>query len=120
MTGIALTGFVISVVDENRICMRVEDDCIDAVNEIERSVKRNAHYRDVIIINIKKAKFDISVPWSDLQSLIGMHIRANLYYRTYNFPTSKTVIRDDGVSIERHFFNKGIAYRAFMIKNIRE
>ncbi len=117
---IALTGYVISVIDEKRICVRVDEEFIQKVCRIETEAKHKNTYRDVLTINVKNAKYNISIPWDNLNSLIGMHIKTTLNYREYSFYTTHDVLRDDGITeqIKKHII--GVTYTANHIKNVVE
>jgi hypothetical protein len=114
----AFTAHVLSVIAEHKICVRVDEKYVKHISELYSDISMKNVVRDVITLNVKNATFNISIPWSDLNSLVGMHIKVNTNNSNYAFWDKRERIDEYGntsiVSIKR----KGITFHATAIKNI--
>ncbi len=112
------TAHVLSVIAEHRICVRVDEKYVKLISDMYSDISMRNVVRDTITLNVKNATFNISIPWTDLDSLVGMHIRVNTNNMNYAFWDTKERIDEYGntsiVSIKR----KGITFYATTIKNI--
>jgi hypothetical protein len=79
---ITFTAYVLSVISDNRICIRVDGIYTRMISDLYSGAALKNIVRDTITINVKNAVFKISIPWSDLHSLVGMHIKVTSMYNT--------------------------------------
>jgi len=112
------TAYVLSVIADNKICVRVDRQYIQMMSNLYSDLSMKNIVRDTITINVKNASFDISVPWSDLNSLIGMHIKINSSNNKYSFWDKREYTDENGVVFKNSIRRKGITFHAKTIKNI--
>lgn len=112
-------GRVLSVIDSNRICVRLDSDHIDSISVILSTANDKTVVKDTIIVNTKDCRFSISnIEWNELSDLIGVHIKINATYRRYNYWRTKEVCDQDNNNHRITVKYKGITILAKKVSNI--
>jgi hypothetical protein len=115
---IIFTGYVLSILDEKRICMRIDKDYVNMISGIVSQTYDKTMIHDTIVINVKDCHINLSIDWKELTDLIGMHLRVNATPRRYSYWRTKEVFDEDNHSRITSFKYKGVSFYAQNIKNI--
>lgn len=115
------TGYVLSVIDHKRICIRVDKDCIDAVSHRISNASDRTTICDTIVVSVIGSRFVIDHKWSELVDLIGMHLRISATMSRYSYHKQITVYDNlagpSGEGRQTIVHCKGISTRARIITN---
>ncbi len=115
---ISFTANVLSVIDNKRICVRLDKQYVKMISSIVSASHERTVVRDTITVNVSDCRIALSIDWSDLVDLIGLHIKVNAIPRRYSYWRTKEVLDDDNNSRITSIKYKGISFYAQNIKNI--
>lgn len=117
MALFTFTGYVLSVLDEKRICVRVDEECLELISSKLTSYNNKTTVGDTIVVNVSDANFVSKVEWNELTYFVGVHVKINAALRGYSFWKTK-VLQDESnannvrtVSVQR----KGVSIIAKQI-----
>ncbi len=114
---VVFNAYVLSSIGDNRLCMRIDPEFVPRISSLYSEIFSKDIIRDIITVNVKNAQFTISTPWTDLDSLVGTHIRVNANSRQYFFWDTKDRIQEDGSIRQITVQRKGITFRATSVKS---
>lgn len=120
MKTVSFDAYVLSVAGDHKLCVRVVSEDIPVISSVYWAYQQMDDKRDVVYINVKRAKFNISIPWDDLDSLVGMHIRVSSDIVRYAFWKTNEVLDDNGGFINMKIRCKGFTFMVKQIKNITD
>ncbi len=112
-------GYVLSVIDSKRICIRVDSEDIESVStrlSLDNNYKTTI--KDTVVVNVKDCVFSISIGWNELIDLIGIHVQINATLRRYNYTKTKVIYDDQNNPTTTMVQCKGISISAKKITNI--
>ncbi len=118
MRVISITAHVLSVIGDNKLCVRIDNNHIQKISDLYSEKFSKIIIRDTITLNVKTAAFKISIPWNNLEDLIGMHIHITAYTNYYSFYVKKENIDENGIVRSNSKKHTGISFKASAIKNI--
>lgn len=111
------SAYVLSVIDERRICVRVDKEYLELVSNRLTSVYDKTVFRDTIFINVSDCEFDIDLDWKELTDLIGVQIKVNVALRRYSYYKTKTTYDDNNDIRQTLVQCKGVSFLAKKITN---
>lgn len=112
------TGYIISVIDEKRICVRVDHEHIEPVSAIISRFNERTTIKDTLVVNIKDARFVIAIEWNELADLVGTHAKIIATPRRYSYWKSREILMGDN---ERHLTTvkyKGVSIIANRVSSV--
>jgi hypothetical protein len=118
MAHFTFKAYVISVLDARRICVRVDKEDIDAVSKQLTTYNGKTTIVDTIVVNVKDARFTVSIDWKELTDLIGVHIRINAKLRRYSYWRTREVVTLDNSDRIIETKCTGVSFLARAISNI--
>ena len=114
-------GYVLSVLDTKKICVRIDKDDIERISDCLTFLCDKATAKDTVAVNVKDAKFAISIPWNELTDLIGTHIKINCMFRKYKYYRKKNIYDENNERVENrhvHIHCVGVTIIAKRISNV--
>lgn len=110
------SGYVVSVIDSKRICLRVDREDSELVN---KRVGNNTYGNDTYSVNIGRCEFKIDIPWENPSDLVGTHVKVTARPKSYSFMKEKEVVTALDRVIIKRFSCSGISIIATHLKNLR-
>ena len=110
-------AYVLSVIDERRICVRIDKNDIETVCSKLSSANDRTTFRDTINVAINDCNIDIDFDWKELTDLIGVHVVINATTRKYCFYKTRTTYDEFNNVRKSHIQCKGTAVTAKKITN---
>ena len=110
-------AYVISVIDQKRICVRIDKDDIEKVCHRLTSANDRTTFKDTIVVAVNECNFDIDFKWNELVDLIGVHIVLTASTRRYCFYKTRTTYDEENNVRKSHIQCKGVAVSAKKITN---
>lgn len=114
------TCYVLSVLDERRICVRVDGEYLELLSTKFTSFNNQTTVKDTIVVNVSGADFTIRTDWKDLKDLIGVHLKINAVLKRYSFWKNKDMHEDDIGNNQVHMVSvqcKGVSIIAKRLSN---
>lgn len=116
---VKFTAYVLSVVDAKRICVRIDQEYIDAVSTVLSSFNDKTVIKSTVIVNVNDCVFNINnIEWSELSHLIGVHLKLNVTFRRYNYWRTREVLDDNNIGRVTAIKYKGVSIIAKQISNV--
>ncbi len=115
---ITISAYVIAVMGEHKIIVRVDEKYAQLISDLFSKIYQKNTFKDTIVLNVKNARFSISVPWTNLDSLIGMHVKVTTNVDKYFFWSTKEYPQEDGSTRSITEQRKGVSFRVKNIKNM--
>lgn len=116
---ITFYGYVLSVVDPKRICVRIDNEYIDMVSSVMSSMNDKTVVKSTLIVGVSDCKFNITnIEWSELSHLVGVHIKINAVCRKYNYWKTRNIFDENNNGRIITVKYKGISIVAKQIANI--
>lgn len=115
---LTFSGYLLSVLDNNRICVRLDRGSVQLVSDAFACAMGSNVVKDTVVVNVARARVDISFDWSELQDLVGVHLRLVATPRTYNFWSTRMIRTGDGAEREHAMNHHGVSLIASNIKNL--
>jgi len=112
-----VTAHVLSVIDEKRICVRLDKQFVETISSIVSKAYDHTVVKDTIVVNISNCHIDLSIDWAELSDLIGMHLNINMVPRNYQYWRTKSAISNGINNITNTKF-RGVTFNARRITNI--
>ncbi len=113
------TGYIISVIDDRRICVRVDPADVERVSTTISNYADKTTIKDTVVVNVREARFLIkNIEWSELNDLIGVHIKFGVQLRRYSYWRTRELFDDDNDSHVTTVKYKGISVIANHLTNI--
>lgn len=118
---IKFSGNIISVIDQRRICIRLDKECVERISMIISAVNDKTTYKDTIIVNVNECRFNIkNIDWNELHNLIGVHVSIVAQPRPYSFWRTKDIIDDNEMNRKINVKYRGVSIIAKQLTNILE
>lgn len=118
--AIKISGYVLSVLDSKRICLRLDKEHIDRITAILSQMYDKTSVRDTITINVSNSRYDIAHDWAELQDLVGLHVNVTAHLRRYSYWKAREIIDDYNDSHTTITQYKGVSINAIKVSNILE
>lgn len=115
---ITISAYVIAMMGEHKIIVRVDEKYAQLISDLFSKIYQKNTFKDTIVLNVKNARFSISVPWTNLDSLIGMHVKVTTNVDKYFFWSTKEYPQEDGSTRSITEQRKGVSFRVKNIKNM--
>lgn len=116
--AIKFSGYVLSVLDKKRICVRLDKEHIDRVTQCLSNLYDRTSTKDTIIVNVTKTQYNIARDWAELDDLVGLHVDVTVHLRKYSYWKAKETIDEYNNSHTTTTQYKGVAINAIKISNI--
>lgn len=116
--SIKFSGYVLSIIDAKRLCVRVDEEYLDLISSKFSYLCDKTLFKDTINLNVSHAKFRISHKWEELSDLVGVHIKVSATMRRYNYYRKRELFDHNNESKIILVQCKGICTSAQTIKNI--
>jgi hypothetical protein len=91
---ITFTAYVISVIDEKRLCVRIDDSHVERISSLMSYYNDKTTIKDTMVVNTSNAQFDIKIKWDELPDLIGTNVKVTATLRRYSYWKNKEMIND--------------------------
>jgi hypothetical protein len=95
------TGYVLGILDEKRICVRVDEECLELISSRLTSYNNKTTVEDTVVVNVSDANFVIHIKWNSLTDFIGVHVKINAALRRYSFWKTKDMHDESNVNNTR-------------------
>jgi hypothetical protein len=110
-------AYVISVLDERRICVRISQSDLDNVTNRLIHYSDKTTVKDTVTVNITESRFSIDIDWNELVDLIGVQVEITAILRKYNFSKTKANYDDHNECRYSIIQCKGVSFIAKKITN---
>ncbi len=118
---LSFTGYVLSIIDEKRICVRVDPEYVDAISTYLSSFNDKTVIKTTVIINIRECDFNVTqIDWNNLNNLVGVQIKITALFRQYQYWKNKEIIDRNNNSRITSVKYKGVSIIAKKISNVIE
>jgi hypothetical protein len=116
---ISFTGYITSVIDHRRVCVRVDQEHVEKISTIISNYSDRTTVKDTLVVNLSDARFAIGHDWEELTNLVGIHVKINASLRRYSYWRNREqVFNEDN---ERHVINvkyKGVSIIASRVISV--
>lgn len=102
---IEFSGYVLSMIDSKRICVRVDRDHVERVSSVMSRLHQQTGVRDTLTVNVSNAGFHIDYVWAEISDLIGTHVRIQANLRQFSFRNEKGVLYKGVSTNATHIYN---------------
>ncbi len=120
LSPITFTGYVLSIIDEKRICMRVDKVHIERITNLMSYFYEKTTVNDTVVVNVSNARFNISIDWESLHDLKGVHVSITASPRRYSYWKTQEMYDADNNRQINTVKYKGVSIQASRVSNIRE
>jgi hypothetical protein len=115
---ITFTAYVISIIDANRICVRVDDDHVERISSLMSYYNDKTTVKDTIGINTGNAHFVINMKWDELSDLKGTNVKVVATLRRYSYWKNKEMLNERNERYVTSVKYRGVSIIASRVSSI--
>ncbi len=119
-SSFVFTGYILSIIDDRRICVRIDQPYIEKITNIMSYFYDKTTVKDTVVINVSNARFDVNIDWNELHDLKGVNVRITAKPKRYSYWKAQETYDDNNDCHITTVKYKGVTLNAERISNIRE